>query len=241
MISVKGLHKSFGSLEVLKGIDCTVSEKEVVCVIGPSGSGKSTMLRCMNLLESASSGRVVIAGHDLSDPKTDINVVRQQVGMVFQRFHLFPHRTVMDNITLAPMKVKKLKKHEARDQAHHLLNKVGLTDKADAYPAQLSGGQMQRAAIARALAMNPKIMLFDEPTSALDPELVGEVLAAMRELAQDGMTMVVVTHEIGFAREVADRVFFMDQGLIVEEGSPERLFTAPEQERTREFLAKVIE
>ncbi|MDF2722687.1 MAG: peptide transporter ATP-binding protein [Paenibacillus sp.] len=240
MITVRELHKSFGSLKVLKGIDCFVEEREVVCIIGPSGSGKSTLLRCMNLLESVSSGRITVAGHDLTDPKTDINKVRQDVGMVFQRFNLFPHKTVLDNITLAPMKVKKLSKFEAKERAMQLLEKVGLWDKADVYPSKLSGGQMQRVAIARALAMNPKVMLFDEPTSSLDPELVGEVLAVMRGLAQEGMTMVVVTHEMGFAREVADRIVFMDQGAIIEEGTPDRMFEQPDQERTREFLGKVI-
>jgi len=240
MIEVQNLHKSFGQLEVLKGIDCRIEEREVVCIIGPSGSGKSTFLRCLNLLESVTSGQVIVDGHDLTDPGTDINQVREEVGMVFQRFNLFPHLTVMDNITLAPRKVRKKSKEEARQSALVLLEKVGLREKADVYPGKLSGGQMQRVAIARALAMNPKVMLFDEPTSALDPELVGEVLAVMKDLAAEGMTMAVVTHEMGFAKEAGDRVLFMDQGIIMEEGEPGRLFEDPQNERTREFLSKVI-
>ncbi|MFC3773079.1 amino acid ABC transporter ATP-binding protein [Paenibacillus sp. GCM10012303] len=240
MIEVQNLHKSFGQLEVLKGIDCRIEEREVVCIIGPSGSGKSTFLRCLNLLESVTSGQVIVDGHDLTDPGTDINQVREEVGMVFQRFNLFPHLTVMDNITLAPRKVRKKSKEEARQSALVLLDKVGLREKADVYPGKLSGGQMQRVAIARALAMNPKVMLFDEPTSALDPELVGEVLAVMKDLAAEGMTMAVVTHEMGFAKEAGDRVLFMDQGIIMEEGEPSRLFEDPQNERTREFLSKVI-
>ncbi|GAB7387139.1 amino acid ABC transporter ATP-binding protein [Bacillaceae bacterium] len=240
MIQVTDLHKSYGDLEVLKGIDCHIKEREVVCVIGPSGSGKSTFLRCLNLLEEITSGKVVVNGHDLTDPKTNINEVRAEVGMVFQRFNLFPHKTVLENIMLAPMKVRKLPQEEAKKRALALLDKVGLADKADVYPDNLSGGQMQRVAIARALAMNPKVMLFDEPTSALDPELVGEVLAVMKDLAREGMTMVVVTHEMGFAREVADRVIFMDQGVIVEEGTPEEIFTNPKHLRTRSFLSKVL-
>ena len=240
MILVEDLHKKFGSLEVLKGIDCRVREQEVVCVIGPSGSGKSTFLRCLNSLESITSGKVVINGHTLSDSKTNINLVRQQVGMVFQHFNLFPHLSVIDNVMLAPRKVGKVTKDEARVTAEALLAKVGLTDKTDVYPSSLSGGQMQRVAIARALAMDPKVMLFDEPTSALDPEIVGEVLAVMKDLAREGMTMMVVTHEMGFAREVADRVIFMDQGLIVEEGSPEEIFGAPQNVRTQGFLSKVL-
>ncbi|MBO8172331.1 MAG: amino acid ABC transporter ATP-binding protein [Bacillaceae bacterium] len=239
MIQVKDLHKSFGSLEVLKGINCNIEEKEVVCVIGPSGSGKSTFLRCLNLLEDITSGQVIIDGHDLTDPKTDVNAVRTEVGMVFQRFNLFPHKTVLENVTLAPVKVRKMSEQEARQNGIELLQKVGLEDKADVYPDNLSGGQMQRVAIARALAMNPKIMLFDEPTSALDPELVGEVLSVMKDLAREGMTMVVVTHEMGFAREVGDRVIFMDQGVIMEEGAPEQIFENPQNERTRSFLRKV--
>jgi glutamine transport system ATP-binding protein len=234
------LHKYFGELEVLKGINCAVEEKEVVCVIGPSGSGKSTFLRCLNLLEPVSKGKVIIDGQDLTDPVTDVNQVRAEVGMVFQRFHLFPHMNVLENVMLAPVKVRGVPKPEGERIARELLEKVGLSDKAEAYPDQLSGGQMQRVAIARALAMNPKIMLFDEPTSALDPELVGEVLAVMKELALEGMTMVVVTHEMGFAKEVGDRVIFMDQGIIMEEGPPDKIFTAPSHERTREFLRKIL-
>lgn len=241
IIKVENLHKYFGSLEVLKGIDLEVEEQEVVCVIGPSGSGKSTFLRCLNLLEEYTSGRVIINGHDLSDPATDINKVRTEVGMVFQRFNLFPHLTVLGNLTLAPVKGLGIPKAEAEEHARELLKKVGLLDKIDVYPEKLSGGQMQRVAIARALAMNPKIMLFDEPTSALDPELVGEVLAVMKDLAREGMTMVVVTHEMGFAREVADRVLFMDEGIIMEEGKPEEIFSNPKNERTRAFLGKILE
>ncbi|MBP1934649.1 amino acid ABC transporter ATP-binding protein [Ammoniphilus resinae] len=240
IIQVKDLHKYYGNLEVLKGINYTVSEGEVVCVIGPSGSGKSTFLRCLNALEEITSGHVIINGHDLVDPKVDINKVRTEVGMVFQRFNLFPHKTVIQNVMLAPMKVLKVTEEEAKEKALNLLAKVGLKDKADVYPEKLSGGQMQRVAIARALAMNPKIILFDEPTSALDPELVGEVLAVMKDLAKEGMTMVVVTHEMGFAREVADRVVFMDKGIIQEEGTPEELFSHPKNDRTKEFLGKVL-
>ena len=240
MIFVEDLHKKFGKLEVLKGINCHVREQEVVCVIGPSGSGKSTFLRCLNSLESITSGTVVINGHSLNDSKTNINLVRQEVGMVFQLFNLFPHLSVIENIMLAPQKVSKVSKVQARVKAVALLAKVGLTDKTDVYPSALSGGQMQRVAIARALAMDPKVMLFDEPTSALDPEIVGEVLAVMKDMAKEGMTMIVVTHEMGFAREVADRVIFMDQGLIVEEGSPEQIFGAPQHARTREFLSAIL-
>lgn len=240
IITVENLHKYFGDLEVLKGIDMEVVEQEVVCVIGPSGSGKSTLLRCLNLLEEITSGRVVINGHDLTDPATDINKVRTEVGMVFQRFNLFPHLTVMENVILAPTRGLKVPKREAKERAMELLQKVGLVDKVDVYPDNLSGGQMQRVAIARALAMNPKVMLFDEPTSALDPELVGEVLSVMKDLAREGMTMVVVTHEMGFAREVGDRVIFMDEGVIVEEDKPENIFSNPQQERTRLFLRKIL-
>lgn len=240
MISVKDLHKKFGNVEVLKGIDCHVAEQEVVCLIGPSGSGKSTFLRCLNGLETITSGAVSVNGHKLDDRKTDINVVRQQVGMVFQHFNLFPHLKVIDNVILAPTKVTGVEKSDARKQALMLLEKVGLADKIDAYPKSLSGGQMQRVAIARALAMNPKVMLFDEPTSALDPEIVGEVLAVMKTLAREGMTMIVVTHEMGFAREVADRVIFMDDGLIVEEGLPAQVFGDPQNVRTQGFLSKVL-
>ncbi|ADG07460.1 amino acid ABC transporter ATP-binding protein [Kyrpidia tusciae] len=240
MIHVRDLHKRFGDLEVLKGVNCDVREQEVVCVIGPSGSGKSTFLRCLNGLETVTSGEVVIDGIRVSDPKCDINAVRREVGMVFQRFNLFPHMTALQNIILAPMKVRKVPREEAMGQARALLAKVGLSDKADAYPEQLSGGQQQRVAIARALAMKPKVMLFDEPTSALDPEMVGEVLAVMKDLAKEGMTMIVVTHEMGFAREVSDRVLFMDEGIIMEEGDPAQLFGAPRSERTRAFLSKVL-
>ncbi|MFE1627464.1 amino acid ABC transporter ATP-binding protein [Brevibacillus reuszeri] len=239
-IQVKDLHKSYGKLEVLKGIDCEIKEGEVVCVIGPSGSGKSTFLRCLNLLEQITSGQVLIGQHDITNAKTDINMVRTEVGMVFQQFNLFPHKTALENVMLAPVIVKHESKEAARAKALELLAKVGLKEKADSYPGNLSGGQMQRVAIARALAMNPKIILFDEPTSALDPELVGEVLNVMKDLAQEGMTMVVVTHEMGFAREVADRVIFMDQGYIIEEGNPEEIFRAPKNERTQAFLRKVI-
>lgn len=240
IIQVKNLHKYFGDLEVLKGIDCEIEESEVVCVIGPSGSGKSTFLRCLNLLEDVTKGKIVIDGHDLTDPGTDINMVRTDVGMVFQRFNLFPHKSVLENVMLAPMKVRKANKTDAETLALELLEKVGLSDKADEYPRRLSGGQMQRVAIARALAMNPHIMLFDEPTSALDPELVGEVLEVMKDLAKEGMTMVVVTHEMGFAREVGDRVLFMDEGIIMEEGSPEQMFDHPQNDRTQEFLRKIL-
>jgi glutamine transport system ATP-binding protein len=240
MIHVTGLKKSFGELEVLKGIDCSVAAQEVVCVIGPSGSGKSTFLRCLNLLESITSGEVTINGHNLVDPKLDKRLMRKEVGMVFQSFNLFPHKTVLENVMLAPLKVAKASKESVRVKALDLLKKVGLSDKADTYPSKLSGGQQQRVAIARALAMDPKVMLFDEPTSALDPETVGEVLSVMRDLAREGMTMVVVTHEMGFAREVADRVIFMDNGLIVEEGSPKDLFENTQHDRTRAFLSKVL-
>ncbi|WP_088052778.1 amino acid ABC transporter ATP-binding protein [Virgibacillus dakarensis] len=240
MIEVKDLYKKFGDLEVLKGINCKIAEQEVVCVIGPSGSGKSTFLRCLNMLEEMTSGDVVVNGYHLNDPKTNINKVRTEVGMVFQQFNLFPHRSVMENIMLAPKKVRKISDKEARERALGLLEKVGLSDKADMYPSQLSGGQQQRVAIARALAMEPKVMLFDEPTSALDPELVGEVLEVMKQLALEGMTMVVVTHEMGFAKEVGDRVLFMDEGIIMEEGDPENIFTNPESERTKGFLNKIL-
>jgi len=240
VIIVEGLRKNFGKLEVLRGIDCTVHLNEVVCVIGPSGSGKSTFLRCLNLLESITAGTVVINGHRLNESKTNLNQVRQDVGMVFQQFNVFPHMKVIDNLTLAPIKVAKQQPAQVRTRAHALLEKVGLTDKTDVYPSKLSGGQQQRVAIARALAMQPKVMLFDEPTSSLDPETVGEVLGVMKDLAQEHMTMVVVTHEMGFAREVADRVLFMDQGLIVEEGTPEQIFDHPQHERTRAFLSKVL-
>ena len=240
IIHVENLHKSFGDNEVLKGIDCDVEPSEVVCVIGPSGSGKSTFLRCLNMLEEITSGEVVIDGKSLTDRGTDINAVRTEIGMVFQQFNLFPHMSVLENISLAPQKVRRLSDAAVRERGLRLLEKVGLSDKADAYPNQLSGGQQQRVAIARALAMEPKMMLFDEPTSALDPELVGEVLAVMKQLAEEGMTMVVVTHEMGFASEVGDRVLFMDDGRIVEEGTPEQLFNSPKSERTQGFLNKVL-
>ncbi|MBO8137381.1 MAG: amino acid ABC transporter ATP-binding protein [Desulfotomaculum sp.] len=240
MIKVQDLYKNFGSLEVLKGINCSIKEQEVVVVIGPSGSGKSTFLRCLNKLEEPTSGTVIIDGYDITDPNTDINYVRQEVGMVFQRFNLFPHKTVLENVTLAPIKVRNMQKDEAEKKAIELLKKVGLEDKANAYPSQLSGGQQQRVAIARALAMRPKIMLFDEPTSALDPEMVGEVLAVMKQLAREGMTMVVVTHEMGFAREVGDRVIFMDNGQIVEEGTPKEIFSNAQNPRTQSFLSKIL-
>ncbi|QGG49243.1 amino acid ABC transporter ATP-binding protein [Heliorestis convoluta] len=240
MIKISALHKNFHNLKVLKGVDLEVAEQEVLCIIGPSGSGKSTLLRCINHLEKPTSGQIIINGIELTNNEAQLNQVRSEVGMVFQRFNLFPHRTVLDNITLAPMQVGKVKKEEATKIAQDLLAKVGLSEKAPAYPDQLSGGQQQRVAIARALAMKPKIMLFDEPTSALDPEMVGEVLNVMRDLAREGMTMVVVTHEMGFAREVGDRVIFMDEGQIVEEGTPQQLFTNPQQERTKLFLSKVL-
>ena len=239
-ISVTHLKKNFGKLEVLKGISLEVKEGEVVCLIGPSGSGKSPFLRCLNRLEKITAGEVIVDGHPISDPNVNINKVRENIGMVFQHFNLFPHLTVLDNITLAPTELKIMDKKAAEEKARDLLSRVGLADKADAYPAQLSGGQKQRVAIARSLAMNPDIMLFDEPTSALDPEMVGEVLEVMKQLAAEGMTMVVVTHEMGFAREVADRVIFMDGGYIVEEGTPEEIFSHPKEERTISFLNKVL-
>lgn len=240
-ISVKHLQKSFGSLEVLKDISIEIKEGEVVCMIGPSGSGKSTFLRCLNRLEKITAGEVVVDGHPISDPNTNINKVRENIGMVFQHFNLFPHLTVRENITLAPTQLKLMDKAAADKKAIELLNRVGLADKADVYPGQLSGGQKQRVAIARSLAMNPDIMLFDEPTSALDPEMVGEVLEVMKQLAADGMTMVVVTHEMGFAKEVADRVIFMDDGYIVEQGTPKEVFGNPKEARTRSFLDKVLQ
>lgn len=240
MIKVEGLHKSFEELEVLRGIDEHIKKGEKVVVIGPSGSGKSTFLRCLNLLEMPTSGSIYIDGECITDPATNVNKIREKMGMVFQQFNLFPHLSIMDNITLAPIKVKGMDKAAAEAKAKELLGRVGLLDKADAYPAMLSGGQQQRIAIARALAMDPEIMLFDEPTSALDPEMVGEVLAVMKDLADAGMTMVVVTHEMGFAREVASRVLFMDGGYVQEEGTPEELFNNPKNERTKSFLGKVL-
>ncbi|MGD9164339.1 MAG: amino acid ABC transporter ATP-binding protein [Chromatiales bacterium] len=240
MIRINELHKSFGSHEVVKGVDLHVKEGEVVCIIGPSGSGKSTVLRCINKLETASAGTLVVDGYDIDDPKTDINYIRTEAGMVFQHFNLFPHLTVLGNVTIGPIKVRKQSVSDANLLGKSLLEKVGLSDKADHYPQQLSGGQKQRVAIARALSLQPKVILFDEPTSALDPELVGEVLEVMKKLAEEGMTMVVVTHEMGFAREVADRVIFFDEGKIREEGPPEDLFTNPKDARLQEFLGKVI-
>ena len=240
VIRVEGLRKRFGALEVLRGIDCAIEASEVVCVIGPSGSGKSTFLRCLNGLEDASGGTVRVGEVSVHDARTDLDALRADIGMVFQRFNLFPHKTVLDNITLAPRVLGRLTPQAARERAHALLDRVGLTDKVGAYPNQLSGGQQQRVAIARALAMQPRIMLFDEPTSALDPEMVGEVLAVMQSLAEEGMTMVVVTHEMGFAREVAHRVLFMDEGRLVEQGAPAQIFDAPREERTRRFLSNVL-
>ena len=239
-VRVNNLHKSFGRLEVLRGIDLEVREGEVVCLIGPSGSGKSTFLRCLNFLETPTSGEVEVDGHILTDGKADLNKIRENIGMVFQQFNLFPHLNVLDNITMAPLDRKKLDKAAAEQKARALLERVGLADKASVYPAQLSGGQQQRVAIARALAMDPDIMLFDEPTSALDPEMVGEVLAVMRQLADGGMTMVVVTHEMGFAREVGSRVLFMDGGKILEENEPHAFFDHPQHPRTQLFLSKVL-
>ncbi len=238
MIEVKNLHKKFGDLEVLKGISDTIDEKEVVCVIGASGSGKSTFLRCINMLEQPDTGEVIVDGEVVN--KDNINRVRQKMGMVFQNFNLFGHMTTLKNVMLAPMKVKKMPKDEARELSIKILDRVGLSDKLDVYPASLSGGQKQRAAIARALAMEPEYMLFDEPTSALDPEMVGEVLEVMKRLAEDGMSMIIVTHEMGFAREVADRVLFMDGGIILEEGRPQDIFSNPKNERTQQFLKAVL-
>ncbi|MBC5999078.1 amino acid ABC transporter ATP-binding protein [Clostridiales Family XIII bacterium BX16] len=240
MIEVKNLCKSFGDLQVLKGISETINDREVVCVIGPSGSGKSTFLRCLNLLEEPSGGEVFLDGKKINDSDVDIDEIREKLGMVFQGFNLFPHMTVLDNLTLAPIKVKGMEKAAAEEKARNLLETVGLADKAEKYPASLSGGQKQRVAIARALAMDPEIMLFDEPTSALDPEMVGEVLNVMKNLAENGMTMVIVTHEMGFAREVADRVLFIDEGNILEQGTPAELFGNPQHDRTKNFLSKVL-
>ncbi|MDD6491865.1 MAG: amino acid ABC transporter ATP-binding protein [Firmicutes bacterium] len=240
MVHVQNLKKSFGKLEVLKDISVDISEGEVVVLLGPSGSGKSTFLRCLNQLETATAGQIIIDGQDVTDKQVDINKVRENIGMVFQHFNLFAHKTVIENIMLAPVELKKMTKEEAKAKGMELLKRVGMDDKADAYPSQISGGQKQRVAIARALAMNPDIMLFDEPTSALDPEMVGEVLNVMKELARGGMTMVVVTHEIGFAREVADRIIFMDDGYIVEQGTPEEVILNPKEPRTIDFLNKVL-
>ena len=239
IIEVKHLHKVFGDLEVLKDISFNVEEGEVICLIGPSGSGKSTLLRCLNKLEEKQDGDIVILGENISEIKK-INQFRENIGMVFQHFNLFPHLTILENVTLAPIRHKMMTEEQAKEKAMELLNRVGVGDKADNYPAQLSGGQKQRVAIARSLALSPEVMLFDEPTSALDPEMVGEVLEVMKQLAQEGMTMVVVTHEMGFAREVANRVFFMDGGGILEEGTPEQIFDHPQEERTKAFLSKVL-
>ncbi|OTN76209.1 hypothetical protein A5886_001286 [Enterococcus sp. 8G7_MSG3316] len=240
MLDIQDLHKSFGSNQVLKGISTTINQGEVVVVIGPSGSGKSTFLRCLNLLEVPTKGTIYFEGTAITDPKNDIYKMREKMGMVFQNFNLFPNLSVLDNITLSPIKVKKMAKKQAETLANQLLQDVGLPDKAAAFPQSLSGGQMQRIAIARALAMEPDVMLFDEPTSALDPEMVGEVLGVMQRLAQQGMTMVIVTHEMGFAKEVADRVLFMDQGVIMEEGTPAEIFDQPQNPRTIDFLSKVL-
>lgn len=240
MINVENLHKSFGNNEILKGISTQVENQEVVVVIGPSGSGKSTFLRCLNGLETVTSGKIEIAGLELTNPKTNIHQLRQNVGMCFQQFNLFKHLTIMENITIGPIQVLKQSKQESEKVARELLKKVGLQDKENNYPDQLSGGQQQRVAIARALAMKPKVMLFDEPTSALDPEMVGEVLKVMTDLAHEGMTMVIVTHEMGFAREVGHRVIFMDGGYLVEEGTPAEIFNNPKEERTKSFLSKVL-
>ena len=240
MIYVNNLEKSFGKNNVLKGVNEHIKKGEVVVVIGPSGSGKSTFLRCLNLLEVPTSGEIIFEGKNITDKKVDINKIREKMGMVFQQFNLFPHKTVLDNLTIAPIKVKRVSKADAEKKAKELLDRVGLLNKADAYPSSLSGGQKQRIAIARALAMDPDVMLFDEPTSALDPEMVGEVLNVMKELAKEGMTMVVVTHEMGFAREVGDRILFMDKGNIMEEGTPEEIFSNPKNPRTIDFLSKVL-
>ncbi len=240
MIKVVDLHKYFGKLEVLRGINESVAPGEVISVIGPSGSGKSTFLRCINLLEEPTSGHILIEGTDITDPQSNVNKLREKVGMVFQQFNLFPHKSVMENITLAPVKLGKSSPAAAEEKAHELLNKVGLSDKINEYPNRLSGGQKQRVAIARALAMNPDVMLFDEPTSALDPEMVGDVLDVIKGLAAEGMTMVIVTHEMGFAREVSSRVLFMDEGVIVENSPPASLFNNPQNERTKDFLSKVL-
>ena len=240
MIKVNNLHKYFGKLEVLKGVTNHIKKGEVVVVIGPSGSGKSTFLRCLNLLEEPTDGEIIFEGQSINSKENDINKLREKMGMVFQQFNLFPHLSVLDNITLAPIKVKNMSKEKAEEIGLKLLDRVGLRDKANSYPKQLSGGQKQRIAIARALAMSPDVMLFDEPTSALDPEMVGEVLEVMKELAREGMTMIVVTHEMGFAREVGDRVLFMDGGVIQEEGTPEEIFGNPKMDRTKDFLSKVL-
>lgn len=240
MIEIKNLYKSFGELEVLRGIDDYIKKGEVVVVIGPSGSGKSTYLRCINKMEELTNGEIIINNKNISDKNIDINEIRQQVGMVFQHFNLFPHMTILENITLAPIKIKKLSKEQAEEKAYALLERVGLVDKANEYPSKLSGGQKQRIAIARALAMEPEIMLFDEPTSALDPEMVKEVLEVIKDLVKDGMTMIIVTHEMGFAKEVGTRLIFMDQGKILEQGDPKKIFECPAEERTKLFFSKVL-
>ena len=240
LIKIEGLRKSFGEIEVLNGISTEIKKGEVVVIIGPSGSGKSTFLRCLNLLEAPTNGKIYFDGADITDPKANINLHRQRMGMVFQQFNLFPHMTVLKNMTVAPMKLLGISKAEAEERASKLLHRVGLADRAKAYPSQLSGGQKQRVAIVRALCMQPEVMLFDEPTSALDPEMVGEVLEVMKSLANEGMTMAVVTHEMGFAREVADRVIFIDEGIIMEQGTPEELFSNPKSPRLKDFLSKVI-
>ena len=240
MIEIKGLYKNFGELEVLKDITKTINDGEVVAIIGPSGSGKSTLLRCINLLEVPTNGEIIIDGENIVSSKTNVNKIRQKVGMVFQHFNLFPHKTVLQNLTLSPIKLRKISKVQAEEEAMSLLKKVGLEDKRDVYPNTLSGGQKQRVAIARALAMNPEVILFDEPTSALDPEMIGEVLDVIKKLANEGMTMLLVTHEMGFARNVAKRVMFMDEGVVLEDGDPKDLFSSPKHQRTKEFLNKVL-
>ena len=240
MIEIKGLYKNFGELEVLKDITKTINDGEVVAIIGPSGSGKSSLLRCINLLEVPTNGEIIIDGENIVSSKTNVNKIRQKVGMVFQHFNLFPHKTVLQNLTLSPIKLRKISKAQAEEEAMSLLKKVGLEDKRDVYPNTLSGGQKQRVAIARALAMNPEVILFDEPTSALDPEMIGEVLDVIKKLANEGMTMLLVTHEMGFARNVAKRVMFMDEGVVLEDGDPKELFSSPKHPRTKEFLNKVL-
>lgn len=240
MIQVKDLQKNFGKKQVLKKVSCEIKNNEVVCIIGPSGSGKSTFLRCLNALETTQAGFIQVENHVVTDPQADLNILRTQVGMVFQRFNLFPHMTALENICLAPMTVKKISRQEAETHAQELLKRVGLSDKRDAYPQELSGGQQQRVAIARALAMEPQVLLFDEPTSALDPEMVGEVLDVIKSLTHGGKTLIIVTHEMGFAKQVSDRIFFMDEGQILEEGSPEQIFHAATHERTKIFLSKVL-
>lgn len=240
MIKVENLEKAFGKVEVLKGINTEIKKGEVVCIIGPSGSGKSTFLRTLNLLEMPTGGHIYFDGTDITDPKTNINRHRMKMGMVFQQFNLFPHKTILQNMTIAPIKLLKMSKAQAEEKAMQLLKRVGLADRANSYPSQLSGGQKQRVAIVRALCMDPDVMLFDEPTSALDPEMVGEVLAVIKDLASSGMTMAVVTHEMGFAREVADRIMFIDEGIIMEEGTPDEIFNSPKSPRLRDFLSKVL-